>query len=66
MTDAASTPGAARHLLSFAAIIIALISNLIPLFGVLLGWIFLGEALPAATLAGGALVLAGTILVTRS
>ena len=41
------------------------VTYLIPLFGVLLGWIFLGEALPAATLAGGALVLAGTILVTR-
>ncbi len=41
------------------------VTYLIPLFGVLWGWIFLGETLPAAALAGGALILAGTILVTR-
>ena len=42
------------------------VTYLIPLFGVLWGWIFLGETLPAAALAGGVLILAGTILVTRS
>ncbi|HEV8096476.1 MAG TPA: DMT family transporter [Burkholderiales bacterium] len=42
------------------------VTYLIPLFGVLWGWIFLGETLPAAALAGGALILAGTALVTRS
>ena len=41
------------------------VTYLIPLFGVLWGWIFLGETLPAAALAGGALILAGTALVTR-
>jgi drug/metabolite transporter (DMT)-like permease len=42
------------------------VTYLIPLFGVLWGWLFLGETLPAAALAGGALILAGTVLVTRS
>lgn len=42
------------------------VTSLIPLFGVLWGWLFLGEALPAAALGGGALILAGTLLVTRS
>jgi drug/metabolite transporter (DMT)-like permease len=42
------------------------VTYLIPLFGIFWGWLFLGEALPAAALAGGALILAGTILVTRS
>jgi drug/metabolite transporter (DMT)-like permease len=41
------------------------VTYLIPLFGVFWGWLFLGEALPAAALAGGALILAGTLLVTR-
>ncbi len=41
------------------------VTYLIPLFGVLWGWLFLGETLPAAALAGGALILAGTLLVTR-
>lgn len=41
------------------------VTYLIPLFGILWGWLFLGEALPAAALAGGALILAGTVLVTR-
>jgi drug/metabolite transporter (DMT)-like permease len=41
------------------------VTYLIPLFGVLWGWLFLGEALPASALAGGALILAGTVLVTR-
>jgi len=42
------------------------VTYLIPLFGVLWGWLFLGEALPASALAGGAMILGGTILVTRS
>jgi len=41
------------------------VTYLIPLFGVLWGWLFLGEALPASALAGGVLIVAGTILVTR-
>ena len=41
------------------------VTYLIPLFGVLWGWLFLGETLPAAAFAGGALILAGTLLVTR-
>jgi len=42
------------------------VTYLIPLFGVLWGWLFLGETLPAAALAGGILILGGTLLVTRS
>jgi drug/metabolite transporter (DMT)-like permease len=42
------------------------VTYLIPLFGVFWGSLFLGEALPGAALAGGALILAGTALVTRS
>ena len=42
------------------------VTYLIPLFGILWGWLFLGEALPAAALAGGVLILAGTVLVTRA
>jgi len=41
------------------------VTYLIPLFGVLWGALFLGETLPAAALAGGILILAGTYLVTR-
>jgi len=41
------------------------VTYLIPLFGVLWGWLFLGEALPASALGGGVLILAGTVLVTR-
>jgi drug/metabolite transporter (DMT)-like permease len=41
------------------------VTYLIPLFGILWGWLFLGETLPAAALAGGVLILAGTVLVTR-
>ena len=41
------------------------VTYLIPLFGILWGWLFLGEALPAAALAGGVLILGGTVLVTR-
>jgi drug/metabolite transporter (DMT)-like permease len=42
------------------------VTYLIPLLGVFWGWLFLGETLPAAALAGGVLILAGTLLVTRS
>jgi len=42
------------------------VTYLIPLFGIFWGWLFLGEALPASALAGGGLILAGTVLVTRS
>jgi len=41
------------------------VTYLIPLFGVLWGWLFLGETLPAAALGGGLLIVAGTVLVTR-
>ena len=41
------------------------VTYLIPLFGIFWGWLFLGEALPAAALAGGVLILSGTVLVTR-
>lgn len=41
------------------------VTYLIPLFGVLWGALFLDESLPPAALAGGALILAGTVLVTR-
>lgn len=40
------------------------VTYLIPLFGVLWGWLFLGESLPPSALAGGALILSGTVLVT--
>ena len=39
---------------------------LIPLFGVLWGYLFLGEAITANMLAGGALIVAGTALALRS
>lgn len=41
------------------------VTYLIPAFGVLWGALFLGEALPPGMLAGGALIVAGTLLVTR-
>ena len=41
------------------------VTYLIPLFGIFWGWLFLGESLPASALAGGILILAGTVLVTR-
>jgi drug/metabolite transporter (DMT)-like permease len=41
------------------------VTYLVPFFGVLWSALFLGESLPAATLAGGLLVVAGTLLVTR-
>jgi drug/metabolite transporter (DMT)-like permease len=42
------------------------VTYLIPLFGILWGRLFLGESLPASALAGGVLILSGTVLVTRS
>jgi drug/metabolite transporter (DMT)-like permease len=41
------------------------VTYLIPLFGVLWGWLFLDETLPAAAFAGGIAIVAGTLLVTR-
>jgi drug/metabolite transporter (DMT)-like permease len=41
------------------------VTYLMPLFAVLWGMLFLGESLPASALAGGILILAGTVLVTR-
>jgi len=41
------------------------VTYLMPLFAVLWGMLFLGESLPPSALAGGALILAGTVLVTR-
>jgi drug/metabolite transporter (DMT)-like permease len=41
------------------------VTFLIPLFAALWGIVFLGEALGAGAIAGGTLVLAGTVLVTR-
>jgi len=41
------------------------VTYLMPFFGLLWGMLFLGESLPASALAGGALILAGTVLVTR-
>lgn len=40
------------------------VTFLIPLFGVLWGWLFLGEAIGWHTLAGAAVVIVGTALVT--
>ena len=42
------------------------VTYLIPLFGVLWGALFLGEALSIHTLAGGALVVLGTVFVLRT
>jgi len=41
------------------------VTYLIPLFGVLFGAVFLGEAVNATMLGGGALVILGTVLVLR-
>jgi len=41
------------------------VTFLIPVFGVLWGRLFLGEALPAGMLAGGVAIVLGTVLVTR-
>ena len=42
------------------------VTFLIPLFGLLWGFVFLGESLAPAALGGSALILAGTVLATRS
>lgn len=42
------------------------VTFLIPLFGVLWGFVFLGEPVTASMLAGGALVVAGTALALRA
>jgi drug/metabolite transporter (DMT)-like permease len=42
------------------------VTYLIPVFGVLWGALFLGEAVSAAMLAGGALVVLGTVFVLRN
>ena len=41
------------------------VTYLMPFFGLFWGMLFLGESLPASALAGGVLILAGTVLVTR-
>jgi drug/metabolite transporter (DMT)-like permease len=41
------------------------VTYLMPAFSLLWAMLFLGESLPASALAGGALILAGTVLVTR-
>jgi drug/metabolite transporter (DMT)-like permease len=40
-------------------------NNLVPIFGVLLGWLILGESLSISLLAGGALAIFGVFLVNR-
>ncbi|HEY3046695.1 MAG TPA: DMT family transporter [Polaromonas sp.] len=40
-------------------------NNLVPIFGVLLGWLVLGEPLSVSLIAGGAMALAGVFLVNR-
>ena len=42
------------------------VSLLVPGFGLLWGALFLGEAITLATIAGGALIVGGTLLVTRA
>jgi drug/metabolite transporter (DMT)-like permease len=42
------------------------VTYLMPFFALLWGMLFLGESLPVHALAGGVLILAGTVLVTRS
>jgi drug/metabolite transporter (DMT)-like permease len=41
------------------------VTYLMPFFGLFWGMLFLGESLSASALAGGVLILAGTVLVTR-
>ncbi|UUZ62412.1 DMT family transporter [Polaromonas sp. P1-6] len=40
-------------------------NHLVPIFGVLLGWLVLGEPLSLSLIAGGAMALAGVFLVNR-
>ena len=41
------------------------VTFLIPLFGVLWGWLFLAEALTPGMAIGGVLIVAGTVLALR-
>jgi len=41
-------------------------NNLVPVFGVLLGWLILGEPLSASLVLGGVLAIAGVFLVNRA
>jgi drug/metabolite transporter (DMT)-like permease len=41
-------------------------NNLVPIFGVLLGWLVLGEPLSVSLIVGGAMALAGVFLVNRA
>jgi drug/metabolite transporter (DMT)-like permease len=64
--------GAVAYLLYFRLIVdigpagALTVTYLIPLFGVLWGTLFLGEALSMTMLAGGALVVLGTVFVLRN
>ena len=40
-------------------------NNLVPIFGVLLGWLVLGEPVSASLIIGGGMALAGVFLVNR-
>jgi drug/metabolite transporter (DMT)-like permease len=42
----------------------AIYINFVPVFGVLFAFIFLGESISSSVLIGGAIVLAGVLLVT--
>jgi drug/metabolite transporter (DMT)-like permease len=42
------------------------VTYLVPAFGVLFAWVFLGETVSPTAIAGGVLILAGVLLVTRS
>ena len=54
------------RLLSTAGLTSALsVTLLIPVFAFLWSWIFLGETLRPAAFAGAALVLGGTVMITR-
>ena len=53
--------GAAEPMLTRALTV----TYLIPLFAMMWGMLFLGETLTAPVIAGGVLILAGTVLVTR-
>lgn len=44
----------------------AIFTNLVPVFGVVLGVVFLGESLPSAVILGGSIVLVGIILTNSA
>ncbi len=58
-------PDAFAHIPMFGATRALTVTYLMPFFGLLWGMLFLGESLPVSALAGGVLILAGTVLVTR-